>query len=646
MINIEELVLNLTENPTKTKKINNLFQSYLEPKIIKELQENISFITEAYETTLNNDYLNIFIQMAILGISSPEMNTIIEDACLKEKIPKQIIQKDNTKNNALIYQKYTIFNKNKKTYVYDKSKGFIEIITCDWKLDSIIFAQGASEQYFYSFKEFINNAHTIKENGLIKKILSRKLTIKDLNVSIINDAIYKEIPSFKEESDQITIMHLIFPIFFKKINQFKKWYKDNLTSQKINTKTKLVRSLQELYAFLNEEPTKKEIEEKIENIDSILKKDLKININTINIFILLKKLYPQYIEIRQKLIQQIPIWNNDELYKLFNEIPLKNISFFIETISMIQPLEHTLRFLKYFNLKFLNKLLNKKDIPQLLEFIQKSNFRNNLSSDFILWLWGNKNYLSKENSINFLTPNNLFRSLQYGEKKSINEIKKILLNQEDILKFIAYNENTVKELISSIKNSILNETEKEIMFFQAKKSFPKFKALFPQKIKEIIKQKENITSFYSYRLKEKELQNINQIQIPENLDAIATAKEFGDLKENAEFKAAKERQKYLSARKMQLQLDLVKLKPTNFKDIIVENTIIIGCTVNLSNNQEYSILGVSDSNPEKKYISCNTSLAQVLLGKKVNQKINLPNGEQTTISRISSLSDKILKDML
>ena len=190
-------------------------------------------------------------------------------------------------------------------------------------------------------------------------------------------------------------------------------------------------------------------------------------------------------------------------------------------------------------------------------------------------------------------------------------------------------------------------SKKKFYFLTQKKDFPDFKKLIPKQNNEYTKetQKSNLTSFYSYRLKEKDLKNITQVHIPENLDAIATAKEFGDLKENAEFKAAKERQKYLQARKMQLQLDLVQLKPTNFKDIEVKDTVIIGCTVNLSHNKKYTILGIADSNPEKNYISCNTSLAQILLNKKVTQKINLPNGDQVTITKVSPLSDSILKEI-
>ena len=648
MINIEEIVLNLSENPTETKELENVFNSYLDSKTIQELQDNISFITDAYETKPNAIYLNIFIQMAILEISSPIISTVIQEACNKKNILKKIIHKDDTKYNALLYQKYTLINKQTKNYVYDKSKGFIEIVTCDWQKDNTIVAKNSVDQHFYSFTEFINNAHIIQEGGLIEKILSKKKTIKNLNVPTISNALYKEISSFKEEVSQILIMHLIFPIFFKKADQFKKWHKDNLTSQ-INTKKEnLIRSLQELYSFLKKEPTKLEIEEKSQDIDAILKKDIKININTLNIFILLQKIHPKYIVDRQNFITQIPIWDNENLYELFNNISAQNTLFLVEVITVIQPLQHTLKFIKYFQLQFFNKLLTEEDIPQILDYINQSDFRNNLSSDFILWLWKNKQFLSKENRIKFLTPNNLFRSLQYGSKKSIHLVKDILFNQTDTLKFIVHDENTIKQLISSIKNSVLKETEKEILFSHTRKDFPDFKKLFSKQNKALENkiQENNITSFHSYRLKEEELKNINQVQIPENLDAIATAKEFGDLKENAEFKAAKERQKYLEARKMQLQLDLIQLKPTDFKDIKVKDTVVIGCTVNLSHNKEYTILGIADSNPEKNYISCNTSLAQILLNKKVNQEITLPNGDQVTITKISPLSNNILKEIL
>jgi transcription elongation GreA/GreB family factor/tetratricopeptide (TPR) repeat protein len=139
-----------------------------------------------------------------------------------------------------------------------------------------------------------------------------------------------------------------------------------------------------------------------------------------------------------------------------------------------------------------------------------------------------------------------------------------------------------------------------------------------------------LTSSRSYAEKQKQLERIMTVEIPENSKEIEVARSYGDLRENAEFKYAKERQGLLMAQGAQLAEDLEKVKPTDFVDVPLDE-VAMGVGIELGyadgGTETYYILGAWDQDEELSIISSETRLAKALIGHKAGDHIEIPAGE-------------------
>jgi len=152
-----------------------------------------------------------------------------------------------------------------------------------------------------------------------------------------------------------------------------------------------------------------------------------------------------------------------------------------------------------------------------------------------------------------------------------------------------------------------------------------------------------MTSMRSYSAKQKHLERIMTVEIPENSKEIEVARSYGDLRENAEFKYAKERQGLLMAQGAQLAEDLERVKPTDFADVSTEK-VSIGCGVELGyeggTTETFFILGVWDQDEALSIISSETRLAKALIGHAAGDRVEIPAGE-CEIKAVLPLSESI-----
>jgi transcription elongation GreA/GreB family factor len=145
-----------------------------------------------------------------------------------------------------------------------------------------------------------------------------------------------------------------------------------------------------------------------------------------------------------------------------------------------------------------------------------------------------------------------------------------------------------------------------------------------------------------------ELEDIINVQIPENGKAIAHARSYGDFRENAEYDAAKERRRFLHRRRAELESTVGSVQTTDFKNIEVKDTVVLGSAVTLASangtDSVYYILGAWDGDPDRNRISYRTVMGEALLEKKVGSSVKLPNGE-FTIKAISVLPADLVKEL-
>ncbi len=151
------------------------------------------------------------------------------------------------------------------------------------------------------------------------------------------------------------------------------------------------------------------------------------------------------------------------------------------------------------------------------------------------------------------------------------------------------------------------------------------------------------TSNRSYVERQKQLERIMTVEIPENSKEIEVARSYGDLRENAEFKYAKERQGLLMAQGAQLAEDLEKVKPSNFDGVALDQ-VARGTGVELAYPggamETFYILGAWDQDEILSIISSETALAKALIGHKVGDQVEIPAGE-CELKAILPLSDGV-----
>ena len=133
-------------------------------------------------------------------------------------------------------------------------------------------------------------------------------------------------------------------------------------------------------------------------------------------------------------------------------------------------------------------------------------------------------------------------------------------------------------------------------------------------------------------IKEK-LSNLKFVERPEISQAIAEARAHGDLKENAEYHAAKELQGIIEAKINDMENALANAQVIDVTKIPETGRVIFGSTVRVYDLNEdkdivYKIVGNLESDPDKGEISIETPMAKGLLGKHVDDEvlIKTPSG--------------------
>ncbi|WHI45633.1 transcription elongation factor GreA [Microbulbifer sp. JMSA004] len=123
-----------------------------------------------------------------------------------------------------------------------------------------------------------------------------------------------------------------------------------------------------------------------------------------------------------------------------------------------------------------------------------------------------------------------------------------------------------------------------------------------------------------------ELDNLKKVERPTVVQAIAEAREHGDLKENAEYHAAREKQGFIEGRIQEIESKLSHSLVIDVKSIEPSDKVIFGTTVtiiHLDDEKEvtYKIVGDDEADVKKHKISVNSPIARALIGKEVGDVV-------------------------
>lgn len=118
-----------------------------------------------------------------------------------------------------------------------------------------------------------------------------------------------------------------------------------------------------------------------------------------------------------------------------------------------------------------------------------------------------------------------------------------------------------------------------------------------------------------------ELSDLKSVQRPRVIQAIADAREHGDLKENAEYHAAREQQSFIEGRIKNIEGKLSRAQVIDITEMNTDGKIIFGTTVELTDLDTdelvtYRIVGDDEANIKQGLISYSSPLARAIIGKR------------------------------
>ena len=117
-----------------------------------------------------------------------------------------------------------------------------------------------------------------------------------------------------------------------------------------------------------------------------------------------------------------------------------------------------------------------------------------------------------------------------------------------------------------------------------------------------------------------ELEQLKQVQRPAVINAIAEARAHGDLKENAEYHAAREQQGFIEGRIKQLEGELSHAQVIDVSKLDAGTRVVFGATVRLADvesdeEKQYQIVGDLEADIKQSLIAISSPLARALIGK-------------------------------
>ena len=150
-----------------------------------------------------------------------------------------------------------------------------------------------------------------------------------------------------------------------------------------------------------------------------------------------------------------------------------------------------------------------------------------------------------------------------------------------------------------------------------------------------------MTQFGNDSLRE-ELKMLVSKDRPEIINAIASARKFGDLKENAEYHAAKEKQSFIEGRILEIESKLSNAEVIDVTKLDIREKVVFGSTVKLKYIDsksiiKYKIVGEDEADVDKGLISYMAPISRAMMGKNLLDDVEFETLEEKIIFKIQNI---------
>jgi transcription elongation GreA/GreB family factor len=273
------------------------------------------------------------------------------------------------------------------------------------------------------------------------------------------------------------------------------------------------------------------------------------------------------------------------------------------------------------------------------------------SADVLAWLWHSGRPEREVLANPDLVFKTLVRPVRGSYHKAAKELRRAVFDDETFLRFLARDgdADAVRTLVSCIRHvPLLDKGEQQSLLVRIVRLFPEHRHLVEERqATRTVRALDKLTSIRSFELRRRELDDIVNVQIPANSRALAHARGYGDLRENAEFKAAKEHQRLLRSRRAELERAIHEVHAFDFATIQPQGQGVPGCRVTLEyaggRRETYTLLGLWDGDPAQNHLSYDSPLGKLLVGAAVGAGIVTPAGEPATVADVAPLPAELVQ---
>lgn len=226
--------------------------------------------------------------------------------------------------------------------------------------------------------------------------------------------------------------------------------------------------------------------------------------------------------------------------------------------------------------------------------------------------------LNKQVHTYLIKEGNLPRFIEEADEESVSRIFTLISDVKEM---------DPKELLD-LKQAVLNR-------------FPDFR-FYGEDTVEASTKKLLYCTAAMYDAKQAEYKYLQEVEVPQNSKEIEQAREYGDLKENAEYKAAKERQDSLNNRAARLKTELEQARIVKPGDVdptrVAFGTRVTFADIEAGRETTYTILGPWESNPDEGVINYQSPLGNRLLGSAPGDELDFEINEKRYHLRVSDVS--------